>query len=260
MRRTLVRSPYLTQSQAIFAEFDRIRLPAPARKKYAIDQLVRVLIGLRVWDKMTLLYVFQMHAKEACYVNWKQPGTYTLTTSSGGMNFVQDYGLHGSGGFNGWLVNGASYSTFITQQDDNHAAWYGAGSNAFGSGYPWGIENVGDTFRGGVALGTKVAFFRNCQATTVNTAAQALSAGYWTGTRRGAAELEFYYNGASIGTSTEASSGAASGAVQIGRDNGVTTPFEHIYQMGHLGLGLTDEEVRSIYHAYNTYRTTLLRT
>jgi hypothetical protein len=239
---------YEDESEAIFAAFST---PPDAEREELINTLVLDLKAAGVWTKLGLLYVFQAADSQAARINWMNPGTHTLSVSGVSPSFTADTGFF-TNGSEGYFTLAQAYSTFCAQNDHHLGAWLG-GTVPFGQALPWGRFDTSGTLHLTITS-TPVMAMRSATLTAANSGTLSSATGHFVGSRRGAGELEYYLDGASVYTSSEASTGAPVGDVQLLRSNGVTPPVETRYQIMHLGDALSDTEALALYNAFTTYR------
>jgi hypothetical protein len=189
----------------------------PENVVLAADSLVRGLKTDGLWDKYDMIYLLKAHALQHTCINLRNPGYGTLTVS-GTTTFTQNVSVAGNGS-DGVMNAGIAYNALSRfQQNSCHlSAYIVGGTNAANS----------SKFAVSQATGTPVQrlcprdaggnFSVRLSSTTASNLGSSggVVAAHWMAVRRGAAELEGYKNGASVGTDTDASTGVGSGSAQV---------------------------------------------
>lgn len=84
-------------------------------RKALINTLIAALKTAGIWTKLDLFYMLAAHDTQAKNLNWKSPGTYTLSNVGSGPAFVADRGATGSSSnalATGWTpsTNGVNFT------------------------------------------------------------------------------------------------------------------------------------------------------
>jgi hypothetical protein len=247
--------PYLAQSCAIFAAFTT---PPTTARKVIINTLVNALLhgATDTWDEMDYLYVEAANDSQAASINWKNPGTATLS----GVNsptFVANQGFH-SDGSTSYLTTGVSFTSgsHLSQNSVNVGGWMLGSAPTLG-----GIILGGSANTAVYALVENNAGNGNLLAQLSNNAAfdqetEAATAGYATAVRTGASATTLYYNGVSIGSPNSTSNSVGSGTAQILNYYGAGGAFSDstaISAIVHWGSQMSATDVANVCAAFGTY-------
>lgn len=126
---------FLPESLAIFAAMS----PQPdSARKALINSTVSSLISSGIWAELDLLYILAAHAEQPAQINWKNPGTFTLTKNNS-PSFTVDRGFTGNS-TNAFLNSGAALSSltkFATVPCNLHVS-------------AWSLSNIAETGNRGI--------------------------------------------------------------------------------------------------------------
>lgn len=89
----LVRISVMPQTRALA---NAMTTPPSAARFALINQTIRALFGAGLWSKLDVLYMLAAHDEQAGRLNWKAPGTFTLTANNS-PTFTVDRGFAGDG-------------------------------------------------------------------------------------------------------------------------------------------------------------------
>ena len=126
---------YSAEASAIFAAFTT---PPTAARKAQIEACVSYLKNAGVWARLDVLYLLAAANSQAARINWKTPGTFTLTEVNS-PTFGVDQGYTGNG-TDMQLDTGVNPSTLgggLTQNDACAFVW---GTRVDVSGAPLGTN------------------------------------------------------------------------------------------------------------------------
>lgn len=210
--------------------------PSPARIAL-IDRTIRSLVSSGVWAKLDIFYMLAAHDSQAATLNWKSPGTFTLSIVSA-MAFAADQGFTGDASAD-YLDTGWTAGTDAVNYTQNSAS-FGAWSRTTGAaGIDIGLSTIG----------AARLLFRNasnqCSAGRVNDLTNSLMAssvtdgsGLFAAERPDASTKRAYRNGAQIGSDVSlASTGLPGTAFHIGGEGGAGTSNRQ-FSMFFTGAGL----------------------
>jgi hypothetical protein len=239
--------PYLAQSCAIFAAFNT---PPTTAYKVAINNLVAALLAnpANVWGKMDYLYVMAAADAQSALINWKNPGTATLTNVNS-ASFTANEGYN-SDGSTSYLSAGVGF-TSGGQLSQNSAALGGwligtASTNSFVPGQ----QNAGvyTLFGDSAGMGARLS------TSATDTSATAGQTGYLTASRTAAAVDTLYVNGAPVATPNSTSTGSTgSGNIQILASATFFSPATSIAAIVHVGGAMTSQDVANACGAFGAY-------
>lgn len=170
------------------------------RRARAIDRTIRALKQAGIWDKIEVLSLFRMHAKQAALINLKAP-TAAGWSETGTVTFAEDAGIYGDAA-NGLDLPAISAWT-VYKQTAAHMMVQTGGDGSTNSGGEIGIDPPG------AANDTAYLVPRNASNLCVAllnrsgtgswSAANTDGRGVFFATRTGTA-LASYRNGAQLGT------------------------------------------------------------
>lgn len=225
--------------------------PSRARIR-SLNAAVSSFISFGLWDKFDVMYFTRAHDEQAAFVNWKQPGRFTLT-KTGSPVFTRDQGIAGDATAaalqTGWIpsTNGVNY----VQNSATLAAWSRTAAAAAASG-------------GGIIGGSAVATYRlltrgpsdfvyyTANDATVRGPASTDGSGMFTWSRTGASAVQPYKNGAAIGAAdTTASTTIPGGQLNLLRANSIFSAAEIAF--GGAAGGLNATENANLYTVVNTF-------
>ena len=228
-------------------------------RKGQIDTCIGAIKTAGVWSKLDCLWIRAAHDSQAALLDWKRLSDSTAVNSP---TFTTDRGFTGDGSTSyintnftpstdgaNYIRDSASMGAYLNAGTDTAVS----GPNSIGAltvSYqariePWRSATPGSTVRARVNDGT---------ATTVGTVATRF--GLTAVNRSGASAVQIYRNGASIGTSTAASSNVPSidvyalgfnngGALGGANDNRIAAAF--------VGGSLTSTEHADLFTAIEAY-------
>lgn len=221
-------------------------------RKAVIDTLVGALKTAGVWTKTELLYVLGAHDSQAARLNWKSPGSNTLTAVNS-PTFTTDRGYTGDGA-SSYLNSGINASALtVFLQDDAHAGvWFRtAGSTgAYGLG-----TDSGSILRISGNLATNPERLVRINSSTNLTTDDNVTTGHVVGVRRDSANQYSYRNGGGESTGAQVSQARTAAPVTILR--ALTTYSDQQILFGHLGGQLSSGEITAYYNALNAYKTAI---
>jgi hypothetical protein len=222
--------------------------PGAARRRL-IDTCIRALIASGIWAKLDILYVLAAHDAQAARLNWKAPGSFTLTATNA-PTFTSDRGYAGDGSTSyldtGWApaTNGVNYT-----QD----------SAAYGVWSLTSAQSAAGTF--GTRTSTDArAILRNASDQlkyTINSATQTTIAntdasGLFVVSRSAAAVTQSYRNGAALGAAGSGTSAALS-AVNFGVGEAGAAFSSYQVAAAFTGGNLSAAEQASLYTALQAF-------
>lgn len=188
-----------------------------------IDALIAGLKTDGIWDRLEAFWITAAHDSQAGRLNWKNPGTFTLTENGTGT-WTTDRGYAGNG-TDGYLNSGLAPNacTLLQQNDASAFAWSRTAAQSavacFGTITGTGVlvqpRNTSDLFG-----------YRLNQATSTTTA-NADGTGLYAVSRTGASATQGYKNGAALGSAgSVASATRNANALGIGRNNSLYTTIQ----------------------------------
>jgi hypothetical protein len=237
---------YLPEAVALFAA---MTVQPDAARKDLINTTIGALITTGVWSRCALLYVMAAHHEQAARLNWKTPGTATLT-ATGGPVFTTDRGYAGdqsdavldtgvnANALSGYAQNDAHTSAWVrTISSANNFEYVGFGMSANQLNPQDGFNRaLGNINFGGVidmAGGVGVGFFN-----LVRTASNA-----W----------QFYKNGSLVNSFTDVSGALPATSFKFLTNGSNFTGSQLL--AGSMGASLTAQNATDLYTALNAYKT-----
>ncbi len=223
-------------------------------RTFLIDDTITALVDAGLWAKLDALWMFAAHDGQAGRLNWKTPGTWTMTAVNSPV-FTADEGYAGDGA-SARLEPGVAWSGLTQFQLDSAHIGYrisggtDASSNASAIGSVTGSTSTRSRPRDSGAGGN---FAANINTTTVSAfgTSHGTIMGTFLATRRGATELEGYVNGVSLGTDNDTSGAVSTAMIATHYHNTIYANFE--LQFVHLGAGLSDTEAGDLHTILNAY-------
>lgn len=243
-----VRGVYLDETLAII---DAFLTPVDVYRERAINDFVVAAKAAGAWSKLDGLWMLAGHDEVDARLNWKTPGTYTLT-KNGSPLFVEDQG-----------VSGDSISAYY---DTNYIP--GSGLFSIGSahlGY-WArsvgeLAQSGDFGSGSAAPNAEfITSSTGVQRTRLNGSVQAVWAaapplqGHYCISRK-SSESSYgkYKNGVLVGLETPSFTGVPTSSFRILSAGGVRGTSANQVSVAHVGSGLNSLEAAAFYQAINAY-------
>lgn len=239
-------------AQAVMDEMDVVGTAPDGARQTVINDLVVALKAAGAWAKMDRLYVLAAHEAAAARIDWKNPGTDSLSETNSPA-FVADTGYIGNG-TNAQLRGATNLSTLsLYLQDDAHIS-------AFVVADATGTDDVIMGTVAGLAGGGVGMWPRRSSGYVRNRLNAGASwdapnatddLGWFLICRTGANALEAYRNGVSLGTdATVSTARPASPLTVLGIGSGSST---HRVGLASIGGSLTDTEAADAYTAVNAY-------
>jgi hypothetical protein len=247
--------PYLAQSCAIFAAFNN---PPTTAYKIAINNLVAALLAnpSNVWGKLDYLYVPAAADSQSALINWKNPGTATLTAVSS-PTFTANKG-YSSDGSTSYLASGVSFTSGsqLTQNSISLGGWL-LGSAPTNGGIMLGPSANTSYF----ALVENNAGNGNLLAQLANSLAfdqepEAAMSGYAVAVRTGASATTLYYNNVALGSPNSTSNAVGTGNANLLNYYGAGGAFSDstsIVAMAFWGGQMTSQDVSNTCGAFANY-------
>lgn len=237
---------------AAVAIFNAFTVPPTTARKQLINTCVVSLKTAGVWQLLDCLWFMDAADSQAAAINWINPATFTLT-NVGSMSFIADRGFTGNGS-SSYLNTGYVPSTAglgLALNDAHYSGW-SLTAAAAGSANRI-IGNVASTTGRSLILprntGDLVTGLVNGSSGT--TISNASTQGHFLANRAASNATTIYKDGASIGTTADASNSLPTQAVTLGRD---TTNFASLQLAGaSIGRSLTSGLVTALYNAMLAY-------
>lgn len=225
--------------------------PINARRKYALDRMVRRLKTAGVWNNLIGLYVVG-DTESQWSINIKSPGIYNLT-KVGTPVFTPNQSIKAAANTDAWNTgiplsalnqNSAHLAIFTLTVGSGDASDAGAYQTSSGAGLSLAVRQTS---------GNLVARAMSPVFTGFSGIADGL--GFAAVNRTGATTTKAFKHSSSRGTSTVASANLSTEASQIylGRLNGATTISGRELGFASIGAGLTDAQMAELYGAVRTF-------
>jgi hypothetical protein len=224
----------------------------PSRDRIrSLNAAVSSFVSFGLWDKFDVMYFARAHDEQAAFVNWKQPGRFTLT-KVGSPVFTRDQGIAGDATAaalaTGWIpsTSGVNY----VQNSATLAAFSrtAAAAAAAGGGI---IGGTVATYRL-LTRGPSDFLYYTANDATVRGPASTDGSGFFTWSRTGASAVQVYRNGAAFGAAdTTASTTIPGGQLNLLRANSIFSASE--ISFGGAAGGLNATENANLYTVVNTF-------
>lgn len=251
----LAQPPYAFANAEAETLVAAMTMPPNGARRALIDTFVGALKTAGVWSKIDVMWVLAAHDEQAGRLNWKSPGSFTLTAVNA-VTFTVDRGFAGNGSSSyldtGWarLINGTGFT-----QDAAHISVYQRTS-------PNGNEAVSEN-TGGFRLAVN-AGAGNLSRAKLNSSVelQAPAGGalptHVIARRNDSTNASLVRDGVEVLAPTAAASSSfGGGTVRIGV-RGTGTFVSSQVAMLTLGAYLTDPDCLSLYDASNDYLVVLV--
>lgn len=245
-------SSYNLDTQKVVTAFSTP--PTQARAKIINALIVRLQLA-NVWSGFDNWWLLAAEDQQAARVNWKAPGVSFTLTAVNSPTFTTDRGYAGNG-TTSYLSSGWIPST--------HGVQYASGSSSV---LCWVRTNTAST---STITGSTNDFIRNristsfiagrqSGTTTTNSSTTHTAAGFAAITRPDASNINFWLNGAQLGTTVASADGVMSTTeifICAGNNAGSPgSPTTKEISWVAWGRNFTSGEITSIYNAVNTYLT-----
>lgn len=230
---------------------DAMTVKPTSTRMRRIDRVIRGLKQSGVWDKLDVFYMLAAHDSQAARLNWKTPGTYTLTVNNSPV-FTADRGYQGDG-VSGYLSSTLDVSTAGGQYALNSAVFgvYVNAVNSVASGFDLTIGTTGRLSHNAGLTGYGVRV--NDGSANLNIGAPTV--GHFAGRRNIAGGKEGWKNGVlTAGPDVVASTALSSGFALLGTTAGAS-PSNARLSAAYLGGAPTDAQMAEM----NTHLLTYLQ-
>lgn len=244
---------YSAEAEALFTQMDTDGTAPDATRKGHINTLIVALKSAGIWAKCDRIYVLAAHEATAALIDWKTPGTDTLT-AAGSPTFTVDRGFTGDGVDNK-LTGATNYSSFtqFTQNSAHLSVWNR--STGVDDTILIGIAAAATSFiRPRNALDQLGGFRCNGGATTGGANGSVPDAsGFFVSNRIDSTEQKCYRNGTQVGA-TGAVTSVSPAASPLSILYGNTSTFSSSEAAAAtVGAGLTSTELTDQYDALLAY-------
>lgn len=247
----------------LFADADAAALVAamtvqPGRwRKRLIERTVVALKDAGVWSKIDAIWVLAAHHEQAGRLNWKSPGSYTVTVVNT-WTFTTDRGFAGDG-ISGCGDTGFAPNTNAVQftRDNAHLGVYQRTGGGNGN-EPFSLNNgsIAISVAGGTGGSTRSLVNHNTPSAFISAPAGGSQPIHGVGRRADSSNVSIVRDGVEVtGPSAQASAAINTGNMRIGVRGG--TFVTHQVAAAHMGAYLDNTEVAALYAALNAYMVTL---
>lgn len=235
---------YCAEARTLFAAMT----VQPTRgRKARINEFINRLKAASIWTKIDIMYVPAAHDEQAARLNWKAPGSFTLTAVNS-PTFATDRGFTGNG-TSSYLDTGwdpGTNAVYYTQNDAHNAVYPSTPTTATGlsSGTdPKVVPRAGS--------GANSSATMNCN-TAVVAPAGGRSQPYIQGMRRVSTDELLFRDGLQVATSAQASVALVTVDLNLIRRN---SNFTTVGAAGivHIGAALSDTEALDDFNAARAY-------
>lgn len=221
--------------------FRNMTSPADSGRKRIINNLIKRLKGDGTWGLLDVFWVMASHNQQASRLNWKTPGTYTLTETNA-PTWTLDKGYTGNGS-NMYLNTGFTPSTNGVNFIQNSAALgaYSRSDVAGAAAYDMGSNTPTPTRFSTLNIRwSDDTFQSNINDDLSMSSSNTTTLGLYSTVRTSSTATAQYKNGVSAATGSDTSVGLpASAAYIICRNNdGTAAGFtSKQYAMAYIGSG-----------------------
>ena len=225
-----VESLYEPEAVTLFTAMDAVGTDPVTSRKTLINTLITSLKSAGIWAKLDRLYVLAAHESSAALIDWKNPGTDTLTINSA-MPFTADRGFTGDSVAD-FLSGATAFNAFTQfQQNSGHIAgwtWKAAqdlqpiAATATASETAINSRNTADQIR------------VRANATATTAISNTHGFGFYMSNRAGAANQRGYKNSVTPGDSADASVAPSTSVLSVCKYN--TTSFS-AHEVGLVSVG-----------------------
>lgn len=225
-----------------------------ASHRSAINSFLSALVDAGVFDKIKGLWdLGAPSAQQDAYLNMVNPGVFTLVPS-GGLTYTPSMGMN-SNATTGYLDCGFAPNNAFFGQNDVAAHFYGYDVTGNQSRHILGVANSANFRLGLMTSGS--SFQGRINSSTSATNATVPSHRYnalMSMVRRSSTQVEFWFDGALVGTAATTSSAPPSGNLTIFNSNGTMTHASTIVRLAFYTKGTLDAaEMAALNSAANTY-------
>lgn len=229
------------------ALFAAMTTPPTGARKIIINNMIVSLQAAGVWSLIDILWVTAAADSQAARLNWKNPGTFTLSLTNS-PTFVADRGFTGDGVSSG--LTGPNLATFGGNYALNNASmgiWIGTDvtENVSDFGNPQALIR---THNGATTFSTRLN-----DATTTNNSSIATAVGFTSTSRAASGSYTPYKNGVAFADVSVVSTSVQSQAITM-CFVGATFATKRA-QSGYVGVAMTPTQMASLYSAESTYMT-----
>lgn len=218
------------------------------RRTIIIDTFIGALKTAGVWSKIDVMWVLAAHDEQAGRLNWKSPGSFTLTAVNS-PTFTTDRGFAGNQSTSyldtgwDWGTNGVQYT-----QNDAHAFAY---QRTSGTGVPVFAQGTA-SYRTSIAGRQTTNLGINTATRTTGANPNSMPSSGMV-RRNSSSTQSLLFDGVEIMAPTAATSGTGASTTDFGIDG--PTGFYNSAQVAGVSLGayLDDTEALAHYNAWHDY-------
>lgn len=230
--------------------------PPTTPRRALICNTVNSLKSAGLWDTYDAIYVAAAADSQAATVNWKQPGTYTLSLVSAPA-FTADRGFAGNGS-SSYMDSTFTASTAITPQFVQNSAHVSAWSLTVGGAIAGSARIIGSAAN----TTNRVVFSPRNDATNavglINATASSvytntLSDGFFNITRTSSTAVSIYRNAVSAISASVASTGVPTSSIAFDRDSNGATNGTYQLAIMTIGSGHTQQNQTDAYTTFLNY-------
>jgi len=241
--------PLIMEGSA-FAEalFEAMTTPPSPTRQALITNTINLLVINGLWNKLDLFYMLAAENEQAARLNWKTPGSFTLTATNS-PSFVTDRGFAGNGTTSyldtnwnpltqgvAFTLNSASFGCWVRNTSASSVFELGA------------IAGAGLRLSTRTAGGTIQALINDL---TGHQVVMASAIGLTVGSRPDASNIVIYKNGAIVSAPGEVDSVSVGTVAYFSRNVNTYSPRQIAF--GFWGAGLSANENSELYKIINAY-------
>jgi hypothetical protein len=236
---------YCAEAATLFAAMSV--QPEPARKA-VINAYIVQLKACGAWAEFDLFYGLAAHDAQAAQLNWKNPGTNTLSPQST-PTFTVDRGYQGDGSTS-YLTAGTNFSALVNfQQDDAAIGVWSLTDADHATARDMGPQGSNGIFVSGRLSGSLSG--RLNQASTVTGETVANSLGFYGMVRRSSTHESLFKNGVEFASTAKTSAAVPANDIRflVGNGNFSTRQLA----LGFVGGALSAAQHAAVYTGGLTY-------
>ncbi|MCW5719329.1 MAG: hypothetical protein KIS68_16035 [Bauldia sp.] len=221
-------------------------------RKLLIDTFVGALKAAGVWSKIDAMWVLAAHDEQAARLNWKSPGTFTLTRVNG-PTFMTDRGFAGDGSTS-YLDTGwdASNDGVQLTQNDAHISSYQR--NSSGNTFAAFVQQTNGSRLGVMNRATANQDKVNVNSTTAIPSSSTVGSHpqHMLGRRNDGTNASAVRDGVSMGA-PEAATSSSPLSTDLSFGKAGTLYMSSQMAGGSVGAYLDDTEALAFYNAWRDY-------
>lgn len=233
-------APFNGYDAATYALLEKMSVKPSRERARLIDATIKKLKRHGIWYKLDVLYVMAAHASQAANLNWKNPGTHTLTAIGGGATFTADRGYQGNGSSTAMSCGYVPSTNGVSFTQDDASIWCWNNLDQQDAQPSVGrVASIGYHILGRNASNNMGGRLNDNDVTT---RANSNGIGLFGISRPAAGTKRYWRNGAQVGTDISGASTGVSTVASFAAGGGAATAWEDnqtaLYALGAALSGL----------------------